>query len=499
MDKHRPARSAILLRSAAIDIYKVCSADGHQVATFGKEGKCMSRISLTMVLFIGIGTTCTFAQTPGNASADQSTDSVVQPSSSHPEETIPGKSQDQRTELLEKGGWQFTGLLKGSRTQSVGLLNGTGLMSMDSDNGLIFSAEARGGWDSNPSNLSNSIPSPSSMYSLSPYIAFHGISARNRFFIQYQPTFLRYSSGTYAGQTVHASSIQADGSLNERLGWKININGSSGQNDARFVEPMQSVPVDEVPAIATSSASYLPNSESVAYVFASLQTDYRTSERGTAVINLSNSYNSVTGYDQAGGTATGRFRYSYNLSPTLSVTLYGQASHYYGDLHCQSIGGGGGVDWRLGVSTKLAFEAGPQINTAACGDQQGYSYALEYSARLSSQAQFYLIANRLPMVSYLGPGVWQRNAAAGMQYELTRLALLRVDVGYSSSTALAAVSSYSGISVNASYDVQLKHGFALSYVYRGNFTDSAGTGYSRSLALVSLKWMSNSGKIFENQ
>jgi hypothetical protein len=86
-----------------------------------------------------------------------------------------------------------------------------------------------------------------------------------------------------------------------------------------------------------------------------------------------------------------------------------------------------------------------------------------------------------------------------MQYQLTPLALLRADVGYSSSTALAAVSSYSGISVNASYDVQLKHGFALSYGYRGSFADSAGTGYSRSLAQVSLKWISNSGKIFQSR
>jgi hypothetical protein len=48
----------------------------------------------------------------------------------------------------------------------------------------------------------------------------------------------------------------------------------------------------------------------------------------------------------------------------------------------------------------------------------------------------------------------------GMQYRVTALALLRVDVGYSSSTALTAISSYSGISFNTSDDVQLSHGFA---------------------------------------
>jgi hypothetical protein len=298
---------------------------------------------------------------------------------------------------------------------------------------------------------------------------------------------------------MHTASVQADGNLSERLGWKINIYGSYGQNGARFAAPLQSVPVGEVPGITSIAASYLPGSGSITYVLGSFETNYRKSERGTVTFVLGNSYNRVTGFDQAGGTATGRLRYSYDLSPTLSLMIYGQASHFYGDLSCEGIGGGGGVDWRLGINTTLTFEAGPQINTAACGDQQGYSYALEYSTRLSNKAQLYLIANRLPTVSYLGPGVWQRSASAGMQYQLTRLALLRADVGYSSSTALAAVSSYTGISVNASYDVQLKHGFALSYTYRGYFADSAGTGYNHSLAQVSLKWVSNSGKIFQSQ
>jgi hypothetical protein len=436
----------------------------------------MSRIPLATVLFLGIGTACTFAQAPANSSGDQGPDSVVQQSSSHPEDAM----------QAEKSQKQFTGLL-----------NGTGLISMDSDNRLIFSSAAGGGWDSNPLNSPDSVSS--SLYSLSPYIAFHGVSAKSKFIVQYQPTFLGYPSGTYERQTIHTASVQADGSLSERLQWKMNINGSYGQNGARFAGPLQSVAVGEVPGTATSTASYLPDSGSITYVFSSFETDYRKSERGTAVFSLSNSYNRVTGYDQAGGSATGRLHYSYDLSPTLSLMIYGQASHFYGDLNCEGVGAGGGVNWRLGMNTTLTLEAGPQISTAACGDQQGYSYALEYGTRLSNRAQFYLSANRLPMVSYLGPGAWQRGASAGMQYQVTPLALLRADVGYSSSTALVAVSSYSGISVNVSYDVQLKHGFALSYGYRGYFADSGGTGYSRSLAQVSLKWISNSGKIFQSQ
>src|ERR1700761_6014225 len=226
----------------------------------------MSGFPLATVLFLGIGSACTFAQAPGTSSGDQGADSVVQQSSSHPEGAVQaGKFRG-----------QFTGLLKSSQEQFTGLLNGTGLISMDSENGLTVSAEARGGWDSNPLNSPDSVSS--SVYSLSPYIAFHGVSEKSKFIVQYQPTFLGYPSGTYSGQTMHAASVQADGNLSERLGWKINIQGSYGQNGARFAGPLQSVAVGEVPGTVTSTASYLPNSGSVTYVLSSFETGYRKSE-----------------------------------------------------------------------------------------------------------------------------------------------------------------------------------------------------------------------------
>ncbi len=436
----------------------------------------MSRIPFVTVLFIGIGTVCTFAQASANPSGDQSADSVVQQSSSHIEEAMQGgNSQDLYT----------------------GLLNGSGLISMDSNNSLIFSAAVGGAWNSNPNNLPDSVSS--SMYSISPYIGLYRVLTKSKFIVQYQPTFLGYPSGTYEGQAMHAASVQADGSLSERLRWKMNASGSYGQNGVRFAAPLQSVAVGEVPGTASNSASYLPGSGATTYILGLFDMDYRKSERGTVAFDLSNSFNRVAGFDQEGGAATGRLRYRYDLSPTVSLMIYGQSTYFYGDLNCEGIGAGVGIDWRLGMNTALSFEAGPQINSSACGDQQGYSYAVSYSTRLSSRAQLYLTANRLPMVSYLGPGAWQRGASAGMQYQVTRAALLRADVGYSSSTALAAVSSYSGVSINASYDVQLNHNFVLSYNYRGYFTDSAGTGYYGNLAQVSLKWTSNSGKIFQSQ
>lgn len=435
----------------------------------------MSRILFAAGFFIVIGTVCTFAQTPPNSSGDQDAD-------------VPHTSP-----LLD-----VEKIVMNSPGQFTGLLDGSGLISMDSHKGLIFSAAVGGGWDSNPTGSSHSVSS--SVYSVSPYIAFHGATAKSEFIVQYQPTFLGYSSDAYSGQSTHAASVQINGRLSERLGWNINMNGSYGENGARLAAPLQSVAIGTIPGTGASAAAYLPNSGFVTYVLTSIGANYKKSERSKVTIDLSNSYNRISGVDQAaGGVATPRLSYSYELSPTLRLSAYAQVSHFYGDVNCEGLGAGGGIDWKLGMNTTLSFEAGPQISTDGCRDPQRYSYAIGYSTRLSSKAQLYLTANRLPMVSYLGPGVWQREASGGVQYRVTRKALLRGNVGYSSSTTLVAVSSYSGIYINASYDVELKHNFSLSYAYRGYFADSAGTGYKGNLAQVSLKWATNSGKIFQSQ
>jgi len=433
-----------------------------------------------------------FAQMPINSSGDQG-DSVTRQPSSHTEETV----QEENSEEQPRPGVQLFSPIEYTGDQFIGLLNGSGLIPAESDTGLIFSAEVGGGWDSNPTGSSRSVSS--SIYDINPYIAFHKVSTKSQFIVQYQPTFLGYSSGTYEGQTMHKASLRAGGGLSERLSWKMYIDSSYGTNGARFAAPLESVAVGEVPGTATGTASYLPDSGFVTQVFGSLETDYRNSERGTIGFDLSNSYSSISGFDLQGGAATAGLRYSYASSSTLSLMIYGQTSHFYGDLNCESVGAGAGVAWQLGIDTALVLEAGPQMNTGGCGLRQGYSYAVKGSTRLSNKAQFYLRANRLPMVSYLGPGTWQLDASIGMQYRMTRSALLRADIGYASSSALAAVSSYHGFSINTSYDVQLNHGFLLSYSYRGYFADSGGTRSSRNLAQVSLKWTTNSGKIFQSR
>ena len=435
----------------------------------------MGQISLATALLIGIGTSCAFAQAPAEAAVSKSVE-ATQPSAADTNE-VPPPSQ--------------------GNTQSVfaGSLNGSGLFALgDEGDGLIASMTAGGGWDSNPSNSSHTVTS--SLYSLSPYIAVHGAFPKMQLILQYQPTLIGYT-GSYETQVVHAMSAQGAGKLNERIDWKVNANASYGANSSRFLAPEPSVPIGNVPGTGTSSASFLPSSNQATYILGSIETNYRRSERGTFMLNLWNSFNSVGDFDQSGGVATVRTAYSHETLPTLTLMVFGQMSQYYGGLKCQGFGGGAGLRWQPSENTAMTAEAGPQINTSKCGSQQGYTFSFGYSARLSRNAQLYLMANRLPMVSYLGPGIWQSGASGGMQYQVSRAATARVDFGYASSSSLTTVNSYRGTSFSASYDVLLGRGFALSYSYRGYFTNSGGTGYSRNLALVSLTWRNNAGKLFQ--
>ncbi len=434
----------------------------------------LGRILLAIVVFLGVETIDVSAQTLDEPVESRSVDQVTQQYSSPADEEAKPTPD--------------------ASSEKAGSLSGAGLISMENPKrGFLFSVISGGGWDSNPNESSNSVSS--AVYSLSPYVAFHGASQKSQFILQYQPTFLAYPSGAFAAQTQHAALALAEGSVSERLKWKMNFNGSQGQNGARFLAPLQSVPVGVVSGTGASDASFLPNAGSITYALGLAEMSYRKSEHGTIVADLWNSYNRITGSNY-GATATARLSYRRDLSPRLSMMGYGQASQYYGNLVCESYGTGASVSWKVRENTLLTAEAGPLINTSRCGSQQGYSYALSYSSRLSGRTQVYLLASRSPSISYIGPGLWQTSASAGMQYRVTTAGLLRVDLEYASSTALAAVSSYRGIAVNATYDVRSRHGFGLSYSYRGFFADSAGSGYSRNLVQISLRWAGLSENTF---
>jgi hypothetical protein len=101
------------------------------------------------------------------------------------------------------------------------------------------------------------------------------------------------------------------------------------------------------------------------------------------------------------------------------------------------------------------------------------------------------------MTSYLGPGLWQRSASGGYQWQATTMGTLSVDLAYVSSNTLAAVSSYHGTYFDCVYSVHLRHGVTVLYSYRGAVSSAGGTSVSRNVAQFSLVWSSNVGQLFQ--
>jgi hypothetical protein len=381
--------------------------------------------------------------------------------------------------------------------QYAAALNGTGLISMD-DVGerVLLSTTVGGGWDSNPSNATDG--GSSGVYSVSPYIGFRGASPKTQSLVQYQPTILGYMSDLYTRQTLHRLSASFTGNPGERWKWGLNVSGSYGPNGTRLLVSQQTVAVGEVPGTGAGSASYLSNAGNITYIVGSIDLSYRKSEKDTLVLSGSNSFSSVSGFNQQGSVAGAKLSYIRDLSPALSFTSYGQAAHFYGDLNCESFGVGAGMRWQPKEGTFFSVSLGPQISTHACSSQQlGFTYGTAFSARVSRKSQFYLLSDYLPTVSYLGPGLWQRSASGGYQYQVTRIGVLGADAGYVSSDSLTAVSSYRGTFWGVNYGFRLHHGIAVSYSYRGYVTDTGETGYNRNLAQFSITWTHNAGQIFQ--
>ena len=382
--------------------------------------------------------------------------------------------------------------------QYTAALNGTGLISMNEvDQHLLLSSTVGGGWDSNPSNATGG--GSSGVYSVSPYIGFRGASPKNQYLVQYQPTILGYMSNLYTRQTLHRMSGSFIANLNER--WKVEMNGSGsyGPNGTRFLSAQQTVAVGEIAGSGPGSASYLSNAGDVTYIVGAVDLSYRKSEKETIVVSGSNSFSRITGFDQQGSVAGTKLKYVRDLSPALSLISYGQFSHFYGDLTCDSFGAGAGLKWQPKERTFFSFSAGPQISTRACTNQKqlGFTYSVAFSSRTSRKSQVYLLSDYLPTVSYLGPGLWQRSVSGGYQYQVTRIGVVGVDAGYVSSDSLTAVSSYRGKFWGASYSFRLQHGIGVSYSYRGYITETGTSSYNRNLAQVSITWTHNAGQIFQ--
>ena len=381
--------------------------------------------------------------------------------------------------------------------QYVPALDGSGLISMSGGkaNHLMVGAVFSGGWDSNPENLPTA--SSSGVYTLSPLIGVHASTPNTQFILQYMPTITRYSSSAYSGQTMNIASVAISGKPSERWAWDIKGMGSYGQDSIRFLAPTQTVAVGGVPGTGPNAASYLPNAGTVTYIYGSGGLTYRKSERDSIEMTAANTFSHYTTLSGNNSIATTSLRYNRDLSPNLGIRVYGQTYYYYGALNCTSFGGGFGVTWHAADRFHLSLNAGPQLNTSSCGQQQGFSYSGAFSTRLTHNSQLYLLAAREPTVSYLGPGLWLESASGGYQRQVGLKGDLSFDVGYVKSDTLTATSSYNDVFVDGSYGHQLPHGLNLSASFRRYSGSTNGADFSRNVLLFSLGWAPTVGHIFQ--
>jgi hypothetical protein len=386
---------------------------------------------------------------------------------------------------------------KEQQVQYAAALDGIGLIALDSSSPshLLLGATVAGGWDSNPNNLGNG--TASGVYTLSPYLGMQANTSKAQYLFQYQPTMMGFSSSSYSKQTMNVASATITGQTSERWSWDLKAKGSYGEDSTRFLGSQQTVAVGEVPGTGPNSASYLSNAGTVTYVDGGMGISYKKSERDSVDFRVANAFSHYTGLSESNSIATVNVSYNRDLSPTLAVLAYGQNAYYYGALYCESYGGGIGINWQPGERTTLSLSGGPQLNTSACGSQQGFSYSASFSTRLSGKSQIYVLSARQPTASYLGPGLWQESISGGYQHQVKTLGVVSFDGGYVESDTLTTVSSYHGTYFDCVYGYRLGHGLRASYSYRGYVGDSGGTHFTRNAALFSIAWTPSAGHVFQ--
>jgi hypothetical protein len=78
----------------------------------------------------------------------------------------------------------------------------------------------------------------------------------------------------------------------------------------------------------------------------------------------------------------------------------------------------------------------------------------------------YLTADRQPVISFLGSGLWQDDITAGYERIFQNVNSLSVNAGFIDSTTLVNVSSYRGTYFDASYMRGIHRGLSVRCSYR---------------------------------
>jgi len=430
--------------------------------------KTTARIRLAITLAATIGVGQIHAQSTTGTDAGSKTQTVQPQSPTESGSTNPEKAVDQAQE-----------------SQDVQALDGSGVISMSAIRRahLLVGGTVAGGFDSNPLNLGKG--KSSALYSYSPYIGVQASTSRTQFLLQYHPTISRYSS--YSGETMHLATAKLVGNLSPRLNWAVGVTGSHGDDSLRLLGPSQSVTVGG----GSGSGSFLPNAGTVTNVDGGVDIHYDASPRDSIGLHLTNSFNSFPALHQKGSVAGANLNYSHSLKPTLNLLIYEQNSRYYGDLKCTAIGAGAGLRWQPRESTLISVKGGPQIDSPGCKSQQGFSYSTSISRKLPRRSQLFLSADRQPVISYLGSGLWQDDVSGGYERQLQSSNTLTFDVGFVHSNTLVNAAAYHGTFFDASYTRQLHRGLALAWSYRTFTGSSGGTGIDRNMLQFALTFSPN--------
>jgi hypothetical protein len=349
------------------------------------------------------------------------------------------------------------------RPPDVAALDGSGTIpfSMARHPQFLVGGTVAGGFDSNPLNLGAGGGTAS--YSFSPYIGLQSGGGRTQLIMQYHPTISRFTD--YAGQTMHLASAKMAGSLSPRLDWTFGVLGNHGNDSLRLLGD-HSTTVDGVPVSGAGSASFLPNAGDVTNVEAAIDLRYAGSPRSSIGLHFSDSYNSTPYLHHKGSVAGVDANYTRALGPTFSVLAYAQYANYYGDLNCIAVGSGVGVHWQPQESTAISVRGGPEIDSPGCKSQQGFAYNTSVTRKLPWKSQFYVTADRQPVISFLGSGLWQDDVSAGYERTFQTANTLSFDAGYLNSSTLVDTSSYRGSFFDSSYVREIHKGFSLRCSYR---------------------------------
>jgi hypothetical protein len=433
----------------------------------------MKQIALPIVLFVAVCARDLLAQSatdPGNIGNTTPTTQTQPATDATADSTAPSSGQ-------------------GGTVTEVAALDGSGSISLSLIRRphLLIGGTVASGYDSDPLNLGTG-PSTAT-YSFSPYIGVQGGNLRTQMIVQYHPTIGRFTS--YAGQSMNLASLKVASSFSPRFDWTLGIIGYHGDDSLRLLEPARSSPGDGVPGAGVGAASFLPNAGTVTDVEGGLDLHYALSERNSLGVRFSDSYNSTPNLQQKGSVATAYVNYTRSVSPALSLLVYAQNAYYYGDFNCTAVGSGVGMRWQAQKNTTIEASGGPQIDSPGCKSQQGFAYNAFATRKLPWRSTVYVTADRQPVISFLGSGLWQDDISGGYERMFQNANSVSIDAGYINSTTLVNVSSYRGTFFDASYMRGIQRGLSLRCSYR-IFTGRSGeTDINRNTLQFALTFTPN--------